>query len=390
MVVFTQILGYAARQVSRNYLRGLFMDSLRLHVKGGVGGMGLPRFGGIGGRGGHVYLVAKEGETLKNLSSKLKVHKIIAGEGGNSSQTQLLGKLGEDMTIPVPPGVSVITDQGVKLGELNEPGSKLIVAKGGIGGCRETGFSGQKGEALHIHLDLKLIADACLVGFPNAGKSTLLKAVSRASPKIASYPFTTLRPHIGIMQYKDLRQISVADLPGLIEGAHVNIGMGHRFLKHVERTQLMIVVVDIQGFRLSPKHLRRNCLETIVLLNKELELYKPDLLNMPAILVVNKMDTENATEKLNEVKPLIKEYERTLATFSDEIRPEKAFVFEAVLPVALRERNVDEIKLLKEKVRTVLDLHAEKKAMKMRGEFPDSELIEKLKQETMQRIPTLV
>ncbi|XP_046741762.1 GTP-binding protein 10 homolog [Diprion similis] len=389
MVVFTQILGYAARQVPRNYLRGLFVDSLRLHVKGGTGGMGLPRFGGIGGRGGHVYLVAKEGENLKNLASKLKAHKLVAGAGGNSSQIQLLGKLGEDMTIPVPPGVSVISDQGVKLGELNEPGSKLIVAKGGIGGCRETGFSGQKGEALHIHLDLKLIADACLVGFPNAGKSTLLKAVSRASPKIASYPFTTLRPHIGLIEYKDLRQISIADLPGLIEGAHINIGMGHRFLKHVERTKLMLIVVDIQGFRLSPKHVPRNCFETIVLLNKELELYKPDLLNMPAILVINKMDTENAREKLNEIKPLIKEYERNLATVSDEIRPEKAFVFEAILSVALREKNVDEIKLLKEKVRIVLDLLAEKE-VRQTEEFSDSELIKKLKEESMQRIPTLV
>ncbi|KRT80231.1 50S ribosome-binding GTPase, partial [Oryctes borbonicus] len=132
----------------------------------------------------------------------------------------------------------------------------------------KNGFLGSEGQNYSIKLDLKLISDIGLVGFPNAGKSTLLKAVSHAKPKIASYPFTTVRPNVGIMIYKDFRQISMADLPGLIEGAHANRGMGHRFLKHVERTKIILLVVDINGFQLSPQHEHRTCLDTIVLLNK--------------------------------------------------------------------------------------------------------------------------
>jgi Obg family GTPase CgtA len=144
--------------------------------------------------------------------------------------------------------------------------------------------------------------DIGLVGFPNAGKSTLLKAVSHAKPKIASYPFTTVRPNVGIINYKDLREISMADLPGLIEGAYANKGMGHRFLKHVERTKLLLLIVDINGFQLSPQYPHRSCLETILLLNKELELYNKDLLEKPSMLLINKMDTENAQQKYVEIK----------------------------------------------------------------------------------------
>ena len=129
-----------------------------------------------------------------------------------------------------------------------------------------------------------------MVGFPNAGKSTLLKAISKARPKIASYPFTTIKPNLGHIQYQeDEREITMADLPGLIEGAHINLGMGHRFLKHVERTRCLIFVIDVQGFQLNPHSVHRTAFETLVLLNKELELYNPDLLSKPAICIVNKV-----------------------------------------------------------------------------------------------------
>lgn len=206
----------------------------------------------------------------------------------------------------------------------------------------------------------------------------------------SNFLVTTIRPNVGVILYKDHRQISIADLPGLIEGAHVNIGMGHRFLKHVERTKLILVVVDVQGFQLSPKHVSRNCFDTIVLLNKELELYKPELLRMPAMLVVNKMDTPNAWEKFNEIRPMIKKYEESLAAVPEEMRPETALVFDAVLPLALGQKNQDEITLLREKIRLVLDRHAEIREMKMRNDYPDHELIKKLKEEALQRTPTLV
>ncbi|XP_012261201.2 GTP-binding protein 10 homolog [Athalia rosae] len=390
MVVLTRVLGYAVRKGPRNYLRGTFMDSLRLNVKGGTGGMGLPKYGGCGGRGGNVCLIAKEGLTLNQVKTQTKSMNLAAGSGSPSSAKQLMGQIGEDITLPVPSGITILDDHGRRLGELDEPGKTVIVAKGGIGGCPETGFSGQKGQSHAINLDLKLIADVCLVGFPNAGKSTLLKTVSNARPRIAAYPFTTIRPNIGVIEFKDYRKISIADLPGLIEGAHINIGMGHKFLKHVERTKLILVIVDIQGFQLSPEHTARSCFETIVLLNKELELYKPDLLNMPAILVVNKMDTENAKEKFEEISPMIENYEQSIKKFPEEIQPEQALLFDAVLPLALGENDANEIRRLKEKIRYVLDLHAERQEMEKREEYPDYELMMKMKREAKQTTPTLV
>uniref|UniRef100_A0A2H8TF91 GTP-binding protein 10 n=1 Tax=Melanaphis sacchari TaxID=742174 RepID=A0A2H8TF91_9HEMI len=280
----------------RNYLKqnSRFLDSLRIHVKAGNGGFGFPRYGGEGGKGGDVCFVATEGMTLKDFLKKCPQKKIRAEMGGNSHSRRILGQSGEDKKINVPTGIIVYNDKNLLVGELNEPDSELIVGKGGDGGNKTNGYYGLKGESKSIKLELKLIADIGLVGFPNAGKSTLLKAISNAKPKIASYPFTTIRPNIGIMTYDDLQQISMADLPGLIEGAHCNIGMGHRFLRHVERTKLLVVVVDINGFQLNPKHKFRSCLDTVVLLNKELELYKEELLDKPAMLVINKMDTDGA------------------------------------------------------------------------------------------------
>ncbi|KAK2586884.1 hypothetical protein KPH14_009821 [Odynerus spinipes] len=227
MVFFTHILGYA-KKLPRRYLRTGFIDTLRLHVKGGAGGSGSPRYGGRGGSGGNVYVVSKEELTLNHVRKKWKEKNIHAGTGDNSSAKGIIGIPGSNINIEIPCGITVFDDNGLKLGELNEENSKLMVAKGGLGGCPETQFCGRKGESRTIILDLKLIADVGLVGFPNAGKSTFLHAMSNARPKIASYPFTTIKPQIGTMVYKDHRQITVADLPGLIEGAHANIGMDIR------------------------------------------------------------------------------------------------------------------------------------------------------------------
>lgn len=203
-------------------------------------------------------------------------------------------------------------------------------------------------------MDLKLIADVGLVGFPNAGKSTLMKSISRANPKIASYPFTTIMPQIGMLKYEDYRQVSMADLPGLIEGAHRNIGMGHQFLKHVERTRLLLLIVDIFGFQLSQKHARRTCLENVYALNKELELYNDTLIEKPSILLVNKMDMEGAIEKFKEIEKYLDDLRLGVIECPDEIRPTKLMQFERIIPISAK--HYKEIDKVKEEIRDVIDL----------------------------------
>ncbi|CAB1334618.1 unnamed protein product [Coregonus sp. 'balchen'] len=280
---------------------GNFVDNLRLYVRGGSGGMGLPRLGGQGGKGGDVWVVAQKEITLKRVKDKYPQKRFIAGVGTNSSVRALRGQKGEDQEVFAPPGITVTNDDGKVLGELNTEGDRVLVARGGQGGSYHSEFLPSKGQTRQIRLDLKLIADLGLVGFPNAGKSSLLTALSHAKPQIASYAFTTLRPEIGKVMYEDHKQISVADLPGLIEGAHMNRGMGHQFLKHVERTRQLIFVVDICGFQLASKTPFRSAFEAVQLLTKELELYKEDLPCKPAVLVFSHLLPEDMVPKNNMV-----------------------------------------------------------------------------------------
>uniref|UniRef100_A0A7N9B0G6 GTP-binding protein 10 n=1 Tax=Mastacembelus armatus TaxID=205130 RepID=A0A7N9B0G6_9TELE len=313
---------------------GNFVDNLRLYVRGGSGGMGLPRLGGQGGDGGNVWVVATKSMTLKSIKDKYP-HKRFVGEPGvNSSVRVLKGDKGKDKEIFAPVGITVTSDEGKVLGHLNAEGDRVMVAKGGPGGSFYSAFQPSKGQAKHIRLDLKLIADMGLVGFPNAGKSSLLTAMSNATPQIASYAFTTLKPEVGKLMYPDYKQISIADLPGLIEGAHINKGMGHKFLKHVERTKQLLFVVDVCGFQLANKTPFRPAFEAVQLLTKELELYKEELVLKPALLVVNKMDLPSAEDKLQELKEQLQNPDEFSDLLPDDMIPKNYITFRHVVPVS--------------------------------------------------------
>ena len=389
MVLLTQVL-HCAKKLPRKFRRQGLIDSLRIYVKGGSGGSGLPRYGGVGGAGGNVYVHSEEGLTLSKVKSKLQTVKLKAEPGAESTSRGIIGAPGADLDISVPVGITVYDENQVKLGEVNSEGAKLLVAKGGIGGCESTGYCGLKGESRAIILDLKLIADVGLVGFPNAGKSTLLSAISNSKPKIASYPFTTLRPQLGTVSYEDYRQITVADLPGLIEGAHANKGMGHRFLKHIERTKLLLFIVDIKGFQISPKYQHRSCIETILLLNKEIELYKPDLLERPAMLIINKMDKKNANEIYNDLKEKLTNLSDIASEFDETMQPEKVLQFDDILATSLISKDKDQIKEIKVKIRNIIDKYEEKTLFLEDTGSPENNLLEKLKRQSERYAPVLV
>lgn len=271
-----------------------FIDKLLVHVKAGRGGNGLPKYAGVGGKGGNVWICSKKGETLKKLYHRFPSKRFAASAGEHSGKFRIQAAGGEDCVIHVPPGVEIISMDRKSIGDCDQEGDKVLAATGGDGGGPANGYIGQSGQSHSVFLLYKLIADIGLVGFPNAGKSSLLRAISQAKPKVANYPFTTLEPSVGVMQYQDSRQISVADLPGLIEGASRNVGLGHSFLRHVERTKLLLFVVDVFGFRLKKSDPVRSALETVAILNREIELYKPELLDKPAVLLVNKLDLEGS------------------------------------------------------------------------------------------------
>ncbi|XP_036184146.1 GTP-binding protein 10 isoform X1 [Myotis myotis] len=337
---------------------GNFIDNLRLFTRGGSGGMGYPRLGGEGGKGGDVWVVAHKKMTLKQLKDKYPQKRFVAGEGANSRVSALKGSKGKDCEIPAPVGISVTDENGKIIGELNKEQDRILVAEGGLGGKFLTNFLPLKGQRRIIHLDLKLIADVGLVGFPNAGKSSLLSKISHAKPAVADYAFTTLQPELGKIMYKDFKQILVADLPGLIEGAHVNKGMGHKFLKHVERTKQLLFVVDVSGFQLSSRTPYRTAFETVLLLTKELELYDEEVRAKPALLAVNKMDLPDAQNKFHELMNQLQNPKDFLHLFQSKMIPERTMEFEHIIPIsAITGEGIDE---LKNCIRKSLDEHADR------------------------------
>jgi GTP-binding protein len=297
-----------------------FIDEVKIHVKAGDGGRGCLSFrrekfipkggpnGGDGGDGGDICL--KTDSSLATLLDlRYKVH-YKAQNGAPGRGKNMHGKKGEALIIRVPPGTLVYAaETGEQLADLIEPNREVLLVKGGKGGLGNARFAtstnraprhtqpGTPGEELWLRLELKLLADVGLVGLPNAGKSTLIAAVSAARPKIADYPFTTLVPNLGIVRYADYKTFVMADIPGLIEGASEGHGLGTRFLRHVERTDLFLHLVDLSAMQ------QGDPLQNFEIINREIERHKPELLQKPQLVVLTKIDLTDVRERIQEVFP---------------------------------------------------------------------------------------
>jgi GTP-binding protein len=291
----------------------MFVDEVDIHVKAGDGGRGALSFrrekfvprggpdGGNGGKGGSVYLVA---DPHRNTLVHFRFNpNYEAPRGGGGQGALKTGRDGEDLEIPVPVGTLVFVrdpeqpDVLEEVADLTVVGQRVLIAKGGRGGLGNAHFAtstnraprktqpGEPGDERQLRLQLKLLADVGLVGYPNAGKSTLISRISAAKPKIADYPFTTLTPHLGVVSMSDDRSFVVADVPGLIEGAHAGHGLGHQFLRHIERTKVLIHMVDVSGAS------GRDPVEDFETIRRELGLYNPALLDKPEVVAANKIDS---------------------------------------------------------------------------------------------------
>ncbi|SDH56643.1 GTP-binding protein [Alteribacillus persepolensis] len=305
----------------------MFVDKVKVFIKAGDGGDGMVAFrrekfvpqggpaGGDGGKGADVVLEVDEGlRTLMDFRYQ-KHFKAKRGENGRPKNQH--GKNAEDLVVNVPPGTTIMDDDtGEVIADLTKHKERAVVAKGGRGGRGNTRFAspsnpapelsekGEPAEEKYITLELKLLADVGLVGFPSVGKSTLLSVVSSAKPKIADYHFTTINPNLGVVSAADGRSFVMADLPGLIEGAHEGIGLGHQFLQHIERTKVIVHVVDMSGLE------GRDPYEDFKKINEELKQYNMRLLERPQIIMANKMDMPGAEDNLKVFKEKVPgEYE---------------------------------------------------------------------------------
>lgn len=325
--------------------------------------MGCPSAGGTGGKGGDVLVECVDGGSLAHYAMRGN-RRHIAEHGTNCKRGKSEGKPGKNKLLTVPPGTILYKEDNTVWKNMDQIGEKVFVARGGMGGSHRTSnFNGKKGESKIVLFELKLIGDIGLVGFPNAGKSTLLRSISNATPKVADYAFTTLRPTVGIVKYPDHSTISYTDLPGLIEDAHLNRGMGHKFLRHVERTKAILMVIDINGFELKEGYPPRSALETIALLLRELYLYQKELLSRRMVLALNKVDTDVTGSTADDIRNQIiraDEEANALPFLNDE---EKEFVltrikdfsrndFENVVDISAM--NGDGLLTLTDKLREVI------------------------------------
>ena len=296
-----------------------FLDQAKIYLKSGDGGRGCVSFrrekyiefggpnGGDGGKGGSVYFIAVE--NLNTLIDFRYQQHFKAQNGQHGMGSEMSGAKGEDLIIKVPVGTEIVADDGeTVIADMVEPGQTFMIAKGGDGGRGNTRFKsstnqapryaepGWPGVEMWVWLRLKIIADVGLIGLPNAGKSTFLTAVTKARPKIADYPFTTLHPNLGVA-WVDNKEIVLADIPGLIEGAHEGIGLGDRFLKHVERCSVFLHLIDATS---------ENVAKDYKVIRKELELYERKLADKPEVVALNKIDSLTDAEIQKKVKALSK------------------------------------------------------------------------------------
>lgn len=304
-----------------------FIDEAIITVRSGDGGNGCLSFrrekyvplggpdGGDGGKGGDVTLVSSQDRrTLYPFRFK---HEFTAQRGGGGEGRQRTGKNGSDIVIEVPPGTIVRdAETGDIIKDFCLPGESFIIARGGRGGKGNTHFKssthrtprfaqpGEAGEVKQLKLELKLLADVGIIGFPNAGKSTLISVISAARPKIADYPFTTLVPNLGVVKAGDREPFVVADIPGLIAGAHTGAGLGIHFLRHIERTRMLVHLIDASA--IDPE----KPLEAYDAINTELSSYSPDLARKPQIIALNKLDLPGTEERARAFKAALKKRTR--------------------------------------------------------------------------------
>ena len=339
----------------------MFIDKAKIHIKGGKGGNGIVAwrrekfepaggpFGGDGGNGGSIILKADEGiRTLMDFRYKRN----YLGENGEDGRTKKqFGKAGEDIIIRVPVG-TIVKDEptGKVIVDLKEKDQEFVIAKGGKGGRGNARFTtptrqapafaepGTRGQERDITLELKLLADVGLIGYPNVGKSTFLSIVSAAKPKIANYHFTTLQPNLGVVRVGDEKSFVMADIPGLIEGASAGIGLGHEFLRHVERTRVLVHIIDVSGIE------GRDPVEDYYTIMEELIEYNPKLKDKPQIIVGNKMDLPGAEEGLQKLREEFKDqkiYSLSAAT-SEGVQELKYAIWDVLSNTEIEYESFDE------------------------------------------------
>ena len=340
----------------------MFVDEVDIHIKAGDGGRGSLSFrrekfvpkggpdGGNGGAGGSVFIVA---DPHRNTLVHFRFNPDYkAQRGGNGAGALRTGRGGRDLEIPVPVGTLVYkvdpeTGEKQQAADLTVVGQRVLLAQGGRGGLGNAHFAtstnraprkvqpGEPGEEFDLHLKLKLLADVGLVGYPNAGKSTLISVISAAKPKIAAYPFTTLTPNLGVVALSGNRDFVVADVPGLIEGAHEGHGLGHQFLRHIERTKVIIHLVDVSGAS------GRDPVEDFDTIRRELELYNSELLKKPHLVAANKIDAVDDPKRVTALEKRAKKLKLKFFQISAVAGTGVKELIEAAWPIIAKARELE-------------------------------------------------